>query len=594
MVVSLTSSNAAAAAPPLSVTVPTGANTFNFSVVTFPVASPATVTITATYPGGTGTGTLQVLPGAAPASPPGTGAPGAPSPVYNPANGHWYQAVLVAGGISWPQARDAAAALSYAGYPGHLVTLTSADENGFVDSYLPLPGADEWWTGAYQDRSAPDYSEPAGGWRWITGEPWAYTFWGPGQPDNFQGDQDNMDIDTRFGDHWDDRYEADRVGGSIVEYEPLPVSPPAPAPNSAALLLFPNPAPGGLLALGEVTLAQPAGPSGALIALTSSLPVAAVPATIALLPGARAATFPIITFPVSQPTSVRITAAGAFGSASATLQLLPLGLAPAPAGVNLLVNGSFEEPHGDLFGVGSGVPGWRILQGTIDIVTNAYWQAAPDGGNQSIDLDGTSVGTIEQSFATVPGQEYVFSGYVSHNPSVPYGRANVFLNGVFFTQLTHEIPDTNPDMKWQPFAYRFRATAAATTLTLSDVTNINDDQGTVLDGLSVTLAPDQSPPPVTTATDLPAPTNLLARLLPGAGVQLTWQDNSTDENAFAVWRRIGSSDWTRIGVQAPHTTSFPDQTVAPGTTYTYRVRATRGSVASDWSNEVTVTTPAGL
>src|SRR5260370_9079580 len=128
-------------------------------------------------------------------------------PVYNPANGHWYQAVLVAGGVSGPQARDAVAALSYAGYPGHLVTLTSADENGFVDSYLPLSGSDQWWTGAYQDRSAPDYSEPAGGWRWGTGRPWAYTFWGAGQPDNFHGAPPNMDIDTRFPLHCADRYE---------------------------------------------------------------------------------------------------------------------------------------------------------------------------------------------------------------------------------------------------------------------------------------------------------------------------------------------------------------------------------------------------
>jgi hypothetical protein len=247
------------------------------------------------------------------------------APVYNPANGHWYQAVLVPGGISWPQARDAAAALSYAGYPGHLVTLTSADENGFVDSYLPLSGADEWWTGVYQDRSAPGYSEPAGGWRWITGGPWSYTFWGSGQPDNFQGDQDNMDIDTRFGDHWDDRYEADRVGGYIVEFEPpLPPS----AANTAALVLFPNPALGGQPALGQLILAQPAGAGGEVLTLASSNPAAAVvPASVTVPAGASSVTFVITTLPVSAATPVTITAACAFGPTTATLQVLPL---PAP------------------------------------------------------------------------------------------------------------------------------------------------------------------------------------------------------------------------------------------------------------------------
>src|SRR5207245_2911874 len=89
---------------------------------------------------------------------------------------------------------------------------------------------------------------------------------------------------------------------------PLPPQPPAPTPAPIALALFPNPVPGGLLALGQVTLAQPAGAGGAIISLTSSLPAAVVPATIAVLPGSSAATFPILTFPVGQPTAVTITA----------------------------------------------------------------------------------------------------------------------------------------------------------------------------------------------------------------------------------------------------------------------------------------------
>jgi hypothetical protein len=48
----------------------------------------------------------------------------------------------------------------------------------------------------------------------------------------------------------------------------------------------------------------------------------------------------------------------------------------------------------------------------------------------------------------------MFSGYVSHAPSVAYGRANVLLNGVFLTQLAHTFPDTDASMVWQPFNYR--------------------------------------------------------------------------------------------------------------------------------------------
>ena len=31
------------------------------------------------------------------------------------------------------------------------------------------------WLGAYQVRTAADYTEPAGGWKWVTGEPFAFS-----------------------------------------------------------------------------------------------------------------------------------------------------------------------------------------------------------------------------------------------------------------------------------------------------------------------------------------------------------------------------------------------------------------------------------
>jgi hypothetical protein len=41
--------------------------------------------------------------------------------------------------------------------------------------------------GGYQDLEAADYSEPSGGWRWVTGEPMAYTAWYSGEPNNNGG-----------------------------------------------------------------------------------------------------------------------------------------------------------------------------------------------------------------------------------------------------------------------------------------------------------------------------------------------------------------------------------------------------------------------
>ncbi|MCW3099169.1 MAG: hypothetical protein JWL77_4787 [Chthonomonadaceae bacterium] len=103
--------------------------------------------------------------------------------VFCPATGHYYETVS-ATGLNWIQARDAAKARTYLGKSGHLVTITSAAEQNFVVGTFANVLAGYLWIGAYQDTAAPDYSEPAGGWRWVTGEPWQYTAWNAGEPNN--------------------------------------------------------------------------------------------------------------------------------------------------------------------------------------------------------------------------------------------------------------------------------------------------------------------------------------------------------------------------------------------------------------------------
>ena len=100
-------------------------------------------------------------------------------------NGHWYQL----GGpflSTWTSAKTAANQ-----FGGHLVTLTSATEQSFAATIAfqssPLQ-IDDCWLGGYQDHAAADYSEPAGGWRWVTNEPWAFTAWRPDGHPSGQGD----------------------------------------------------------------------------------------------------------------------------------------------------------------------------------------------------------------------------------------------------------------------------------------------------------------------------------------------------------------------------------------------------------------------
>ena len=106
-------------------------------------------------------------------------------PVQFPGNGHFYDAISVPGGISWQDARDAAASMTFMGLQGHLATITSADEQQFLND--TFPGTHGFILGGFQPPGSP---EPGGGWQWVTGEPFVYTNWGPIEPNNSGGIED--------------------------------------------------------------------------------------------------------------------------------------------------------------------------------------------------------------------------------------------------------------------------------------------------------------------------------------------------------------------------------------------------------------------
>lgn len=149
-------------------------------------------------------------------------------------NDHYYEFV-VAPNIKWTDADAAARLRSFHGVSGYLATITSAAENAFMaDNFSAEAGPfQDGWLGGYQDTTAPDYSEPAGGWRWVSGEPWAYTNWFSGiphQPDDDGGNQNYLRSNVNF--QWDDLENVPSspalqlISGYFVEY-PIP-EPAAP------------------------------------------------------------------------------------------------------------------------------------------------------------------------------------------------------------------------------------------------------------------------------------------------------------------------------------------------------------------------------
>lgn len=87
------------------------------------------------------------------------------------------------------------------------------------------------------------------------------------------------------------------------------------------------------------------------------------------------------------------------------------------------------------------------------------------------------------------------------------------------------------------------------------------------------------------------PSNLMAVTLSGNKVNLTWNDNSDDEDGFIIERASGG-DFTEIAVLSTNVESYQDTTLSPLTTYTYRVRMFKGDTRSVYSNYSGTTTLA--
>jgi hypothetical protein len=89
---------------------------------------------------------------------------------------------------------------------------------------------------------------------------------------------------------------------------------------------------------------------------------------------------------------------------------------------------------------------------------------------------------------------------------------------------------------------------------------------------------------------IPQPTGLKATNISSNRVDLVWIDKSTGETDFRVKRKFAGGNWEHLATLAPDATSYSDTSVAPSTTYVYRVAAYNGETRSDFSNEYVVTT----
>ena len=109
----------------------------------------------------------------------------------------------------------------------------------------------------------------------------------------------------------------------------------------------------------------------------------------------------------------------------------------------------------------------------------------------------------------------------------------------------------------------------------------------------------ETPMQSTGATAPSSPTSLAASTTSASQINLTWQDNASDETGYKIERKLTlAGAWTTITTTNANITSFSNTSLTDGTKYYYRVYAFNTNGNSNFSNEVnsitTMLAPANL
>ena len=169
-----------------------------------------------------------------------------------PGNGHYYQYVS-SPGVHWDAAKTAAAATTYFGLQGYLVTITSSGENNFITQKI----AGNTWTGGTCDPAFIAGAVWPGTWKWATGPELGTTFvssfvpvggrynnWTPGEPNNFGRTEAYMHLYSNTGQWNDFAIDNINIAGYLIEYGGMGGDPAITVSgNQSVAILVPPPAP---------------------------------------------------------------------------------------------------------------------------------------------------------------------------------------------------------------------------------------------------------------------------------------------------------------------------------------------------------------
>jgi hypothetical protein len=144
-------------------------------------------------------------------------------------------------------------------------------------------------------------------------------------------------------------------------------------------------------------------------------------------------------------------------------------------------------------------------------------------------------------------------------------------------------------VSWDPadFPGTVQGTIAETGLNMNDSGNLDTSTDGALDG-SLTIELDVVTPPA-------APSNLDASASSTSQIDLTWQDEATDEAGYEVEQSTSGSSgpFSSLADLSANATSYTHTGLTPNSEYCYRVRSTNIAGASNWTSVACATTPSG-
>jgi fibronectin type 3 domain-containing protein len=203
-------------------------------------------------------------------------------------------------------------------------------------------------------------------------------------------------------------------------------------------------------------------------------------------------------------------------------------------------------------------------------------------------------GTIDSDYSNAP-----FATTLLNAPAAP---SNLTITSVLSNQVSLSWSDNSNNETGFKIQRKTGVSGTYVTIwtTAANITSYMDNDTALRDGtlyyyrVSATNATGDSAfsNEASGTTALAQPTSATATAVSSSQINLTWVDNSSSETGYKIERKTGATGtYSQIDQVGANVQSYSDTNgLAQNTRYYYRVRATNGTIDSNYSNEVSALT----